>query len=70
LPLDQTREVQCVRAIEITLATASTGFVTKNVKHRGQKFLNNELRSVVSIDGGKIIFDEGEIVGNGTALQM
>ena len=33
---------------------------TKNVKHRGQKFLNNELRTLVGIDEGKIIFDKGE----------
>jgi hypothetical protein len=26
----------------------------KNVKHRGHKFLNNELRTVVGIDEGKI----------------
>ena len=38
---------------------------TKNVKHRGQKFLNNELRTVVSIDDRKIMFDKGETVRNG-----
>src|SRR5260370_20471381 len=43
---------------------------TKNVKHRGQKFLNNELRTVVSIDDRKIIFDKGEIVRNGAALHI
>jgi hypothetical protein len=43
---------------------------TKNVRHRGQKFLNNELRTVVSIDEGKIIFDKGEIVRNGAALHL
>jgi hypothetical protein len=26
-----------------------------------QKFLNNELRTVVGIDEGKIIFDKGEM---------
>jgi hypothetical protein len=33
----------------------------KNVKHRGHKFLNNELRTVVGIDEGKIKVDKGEI---------
>jgi hypothetical protein len=44
--------------------------IHKNVKHRGQKFLNNELGTVVSIDEGKIIFDKGEIVRNGAALHI
>jgi hypothetical protein len=39
-------------------------------QHRGQKFLNNELRSVVDIVDGKIIFDKGEIVLNGAALHL
>ena len=43
---------------------------TKNVKHRGQKFLNNELRTVVGIGEGKIIFDKGEIIRNGIALHL
>src|ERR1700733_1651872 len=43
---------------------------TKNVKHRGQKFLNNEVRTVVSIDDVKIIFDKGEIVRNGAPLHL
>jgi hypothetical protein len=42
----------------------------KNVKHRGQEFLNNELRTVVSIDEGKIIIDKGEIVRNWAALHL
>src|ERR1700733_5168066 len=43
---------------------------TKNAKQRGQKFLNNELRTVVSIDDGKIIFDKGEIVRTGALLHL
>ena len=43
---------------------------TKNVKHREQKFLNNELRTVVSIDDRKIMSDKGEIVRNGAALHL
>jgi hypothetical protein len=44
--------------------------LTKIVKHRGQKFVNDELRTVVSIDDGKIIFDKGEIVRNGVVLPL
>ncbi len=43
---------------------------TKNVKHRGRKFLNNELQIVVGIDGGKIIFDRGASVRNGATLHV
>jgi hypothetical protein len=43
---------------------------TKNVKHYGQKFLNNEFRTAVRIDDAKIIFDKGEIVRNGAALHL
>ena len=43
---------------------------TKNVKHRGQKFLNNDLRTVVGIDEAKIIFDKGEIIRNGASLHL
>jgi hypothetical protein len=38
---------------KITLAICDRIRFTKNVKHRGQKFLNNELRAVVGIDDGK-----------------
>ena len=55
---------------EITLAIGDRIRITKNVKHRGQTFLNNELRTVVSIDDGKIIFDKGEIVRTGAALHL
>src|SRR5580700_3659355 len=44
--------------------------LTKIVKHRGQKFVNDELRTVVSIDDGKIIFDKGKIVRTGAALHL
>jgi hypothetical protein len=39
-------------------------------QHRRQKFLNNELRTVGSIDDGEIIFDKGEIVRTGAALHL
>jgi len=55
---------------KITLAVGDPVRFTKNVKHRGQKFLNNELRTVVSIDERKIIFDKGEIVRTGAALHL
>ena len=55
---------------KITLAICDSIRFTKNVKQRGHKFLNNELRTVVGIDEGKIIFDKGEIVRNGSALHI
>ena len=70
LPLDQTRKFSVFEREKITLAIGDRIRFTKNVKHRGQKFLNNELRTVVSIDDGKIIFDKGEIVRNGAALHL
>jgi hypothetical protein len=42
----------------------------KNVKHRGQNFLNKELRTVISINKDKITFDKGEILHNGAALHI
>src|ERR1700730_14983365 len=54
----------------IMLSIADRVRFTKNVKRRGQKFLNNELRTVVGIDDGKIIFDKGELVRNGVALHV
>jgi hypothetical protein len=55
---------------KITLSIGHPIRFTKNVKHRGHKFLNNELRTVVGIDEGKIMFDKGEIVHNGAALHL
>ena len=60
----------CSSESNIALAIGDQIRFTKNVKHRGQKSLNNELRTVVSIDDGKIIFDKGEIVRNGTPLHL
>jgi hypothetical protein len=42
----------------------------KNVEHRGRKFLNNELRTVVGIDESKIIFDKGGIIRNGASSYL
>jgi len=70
LPLDQTRKFSVFEREKITLSIGDRIRFTKNVKHRGQKFLNNELRTVVSIDEGKIIFDKGEIVRTGAALHL
>jgi conjugative relaxase-like TrwC/TraI family protein len=70
LPLDQTRKFSVFEREKITLAIGDRIRFTKNVKHRGQKFLNNELRTVVSISDGQIIFDKGEIVRNGAALHL
>ena len=70
LPLDQTRNFSVFKREKITLAIGDRIRFTKNVKHRGQRFLNNELRTVVSIDDSKIIFDKGEIVRTGAALHL
>jgi hypothetical protein len=58
------------RREKITLAVGDRIRFTKNFKHRGHKFLSNELRTVVSIDEGKIIFYKGEIVRTGAALHL
>ena len=68
LPLDQTGKFSVFEREKITLAIGDRIRLTKNVKQRGQKFLNNELRTVVSIDDSKITFDKGEIVRTGAAL--
>jgi hypothetical protein len=70
LPLDQTGRFSVFEREKIQLAVGDRIRFTKNVKHRGEKFLNNELRTVVSIDDGKIIFDKSEIVRNGAALHF
>ena len=54
----------------INIAIGDRVRFTKNLKHRGQNFLNNEVRTVVGIDEGRIIFDKGEIVRNGAALHL
>jgi hypothetical protein len=70
LPLEHAKKFSVFERQEITLSIGDRIRFTKNVNHRGQKFLNNELRTVVSIDEGKIIFDKGEIVRNGAALHL
>jgi ATP-dependent exoDNAse (exonuclease V) alpha subunit len=70
LPLEQTRKFSVFEREKICIAIGDRIRFTKNVKHRGLKFLNNELRTAVSIDDGKIIFDKGEIVRNGSALHL
>jgi ATP-dependent exoDNAse (exonuclease V) alpha subunit len=70
LPLDQARKFSLFERKEITLSIGDRIRFTKNVKHRGQKFLNNELRTIVDIDKGKIMFDKGEIVRNGAFLHI
>src|SRR5262249_12562554 len=70
LPLHQARKFSVFEREKITLSIGDRIRFTKNVKHREQKFLNNELRTVVGIDDGKITFDKGEIVRNGAALHI
>jgi conjugative relaxase-like TrwC/TraI family protein len=70
LPLDQAHNFSVFEREKINIAVGDRIRFTKNVKHRGQKFLNNELRTVVGIDEGKIILDKGEILRNGAALHI
>jgi hypothetical protein len=70
LPLDQTPNFNVFEQENITLSIGDRVRFTKNVRHLGQKLLNNELRTVVRIDDVKIIFDRGEIIRNGTALRL
>jgi ATP-dependent exoDNAse (exonuclease V) alpha subunit len=70
LPLDQARKFSVFERENINIAIGDRVRFTKNLKHRGQKFLNNEVRTVVGIDEGRIIFDKGEIVRNSAALHL
>src|SRR5262245_53615704 len=70
LPLDQAQKFSVFAPQKITLSIGDRIRFTKNIKHRGQKFLNNELRTVVGVDEGKIVFDKGEIVPNGKGLHI
>ena len=70
LPLEQARTFSLFERERIALSIGDRIRFTKNIKHCGYKFLNNELRTVVGINEGKIIFDKGEIVRTGTALHL
>jgi len=70
LPLGQTRKFSVFKRENIRLSIGDGVRFTKNVKHHRQEFLNNELRTVVSIDDGKIKFDKREIVRNGATLNL
>jgi hypothetical protein len=70
LPLEQTRKISVFEREKITLSIGDRIRFTKNVKGRGHKFLNNELRTVIGIDQSKIIFDRGEIARNGAGPHL
>ena len=70
LLLDETRKFNVFKRERIALSIGDRIRFTKNVKHQGQKSLNNELRTVVSIDEGEIKIDKGEIVRDGAALHV
>jgi len=61
LPLDESRKFSVFERQKITLSIGDRIRFTKNVKQRGHRFLNNELRTVVGIDEGKIIFDKARL---------
>ena len=54
---------------KIRLSIGRPGPVHEKCEHAGE-FLDDELRTVVSINDGKIIFDKGEIFRNGAALHL
>jgi hypothetical protein len=70
LPLDEARKFGAFERQEITLSIGDRIRSTKNVKHRRQKFLNNELPTVVSIDDSKITLNKGPIVRTGASLHL
>jgi hypothetical protein len=63
-------EVQSVQAREDHPDNRRPGPIHEKRQTPRQKFLNNELRTVVGIDEGKIIFDKGDIVRNRAALHL
>ena len=70
LPLDEARKFSVFERQEIKVAIGDRVRFTKNVKSCGQKFLNNNLRTVVGIDEGKIMFEKGAIIRNGAGLHI
>jgi hypothetical protein len=60
----------CSSGKRFTLSIGDRIRFTKNVKHHGQKFLNNELQTVMGFDEGKIRLDKGQICRNGAALHI
>jgi ATP-dependent exoDNAse (exonuclease V) alpha subunit len=70
LPLEQARNFSVFERERIALSVGDRVRFTKNVKYRGHKFLNNEVRTVVGIDEGRIIFDKGEVIRNGADLHL
>jgi hypothetical protein len=69
-PLGQSRNFSVFEREKIMPSIGDRVRFTKNVKRRGQQFLNNEPRTVVRIDEGRIIFDKGELVRSGIALHV
>jgi len=67
LPPDEAPKFSVFERKQIALSIGDRIRFTKNVKRRGQKFFNNELRTVIGIDEGRIIFDKGEMLRNGSA---
>jgi hypothetical protein len=63
------REIQCVRAREDHAGRRRPDSIHEKRQTPRLKVLNSEVRTVVSIDDDKIIFDKGEIVRNGAERQ-
>jgi ATP-dependent exoDNAse (exonuclease V) alpha subunit len=60
LPLDEAGKFSMFDRKELGLSIGDRVRFTKNVKRHGHKFLNNELRKVVSLDEGRILFDKAQ----------
>ncbi|MBV8143176.1 MAG: hypothetical protein JOZ60_14145 [Verrucomicrobia bacterium] len=59
LPLEQATRFSVFERETFNVAAGDLVRFTKNLRHRGQRFLNNELRKVVSVDNDKVTFDRG-----------
>jgi hypothetical protein len=70
LPLDQTRKFSVFERETVQVAVGDRIRSTKNLRHRGQRFLNNEVRTITAINDGKITFEKGEIVRSRAALHI
>jgi hypothetical protein len=70
LPLEQASKFSVFERETVQVAVGDRIRFTKNLRHRGQRFLNNEVRTVTAINDGKITFEKGEIVRSRAALHI
>jgi hypothetical protein len=71
LPLEQAKKFSVFERETIQVAAGDRIRFTKNLRHRGRRFLNNEVRAIASVDENKITFNDGaELHRNGAALHI